>query len=213
MGLGLIVGIAALGVISARAVVERRQQIGILRALGFRRGMIQLSFLIESSFIALTAIVVGTLLALIVAVNVIEDTASQSSWADIAIVVPWVNWRSSSPRSTRPRCSPPWAQPSGRRGSTRPKRSGTSSGGRPSRMRFSTLIVKNLVRQRVRTALTVLGIGVGITTVVALGAITGGLKATASDLMRIGGADFMIAQKGLGPVLQHDRGGGAGASP
>lgn len=63
-------------------------------------------------------------------------------------------------------------------------------------MRFSTLIVKNLVRQRVRTALTVLGIGVGITTVVALGAITGGLKATASDLMRIGGADFMVAQKG-----------------
>jgi putative ABC transport system permease protein len=91
MGLGLIVGIAALGVISARAVVERRQQIGILRALGFRRRMIQLSFLIESSFIALTAIVVGTLLALMVAVNVIEDTASQSSWADIAIVVPWVN--------------------------------------------------------------------------------------------------------------------------
>jgi putative ABC transport system permease protein len=91
MGLGLIVGIAALGVISARAVVERRQQIGILRALGFRRRMIQLSFLIESSFIALTAIVVGTLLALIVSVNVIEDSASQSSWSDIAIVVPWVN--------------------------------------------------------------------------------------------------------------------------
>ena len=30
-------------------------------------------------------------MALIVAVNVVEDTASQSSWADIAIVVPWVN--------------------------------------------------------------------------------------------------------------------------
>ena len=91
MGLGLIVGIAALGVISARAVVERRQQIGILRALGFQRRMIQLSFLIESSFIALTAIVVGTLLALIVAVNVINDTSSLSSWNDIAIVVPWAN--------------------------------------------------------------------------------------------------------------------------
>jgi putative ABC transport system permease protein len=91
MGLGLIVGIAALGVVSARAVVERRQQIGILRALGFRRRMIQLSFLLESSFIALTAIVVGTLLALIVAVNVIEDTSSQSSWSDIAIVIPWAN--------------------------------------------------------------------------------------------------------------------------
>ena len=91
MGLGLIVGIAALGVISARAVVERRQQIGILRALGFRRRMIQLAFLLESSFIALTAIVVGTLLALIVAVNVVGDTASQSSWSDIQLIVPWVN--------------------------------------------------------------------------------------------------------------------------
>ena len=37
MGLGLIVGVAALGVISARAVVERRQQIGVMRAIGFRR--------------------------------------------------------------------------------------------------------------------------------------------------------------------------------
>jgi FtsX-like permease family len=77
MGLGLIVGIAALGVISARAVVERRQQIGILRALGFRRRMIQLSFLIESSFIAVTAIFVGTGLGLIISNNVVNDVASQ----------------------------------------------------------------------------------------------------------------------------------------
>ena len=41
MGLGLVVGVAALGVISARAVVERKQQIGILRAIGFRRRMIR----------------------------------------------------------------------------------------------------------------------------------------------------------------------------
>ena len=91
MGLGLIVGIAALGVISARAVVERRQEIGILRALGFRRWMIQLSFLIESSFIALSAIVVGTTLALIIANNIVNDTAGQSSWQDIQLAVPWLN--------------------------------------------------------------------------------------------------------------------------
>ena len=41
MGLGLVVGVAALGVISARAVVERRQQIGVMRAIGFRRRMVQ----------------------------------------------------------------------------------------------------------------------------------------------------------------------------
>ena len=38
MGLGLIVGIAAIGVISFRNVIERRQQIGVLRAIGFQRG-------------------------------------------------------------------------------------------------------------------------------------------------------------------------------
>ena len=53
MASGLLVGIAALGVISLRAVVERRQQIGVLRAIGYRRGMVLASFLMESSFVAL----------------------------------------------------------------------------------------------------------------------------------------------------------------
>ena len=74
MALGLVVGVAALGVISARSVVERRQQIGVLRAIGFQRGMVQLSFLLEASFIALTAIVVGSALGLTVARNVIADS-------------------------------------------------------------------------------------------------------------------------------------------
>lgn len=91
MGLGLVVGVAALGVISARAVVERRQQIGILRAIGFRRRMIQLSFLIEASFIALTAILVGTLFGLIVSHSVIADVASQPSYQMLTLHVPWVN--------------------------------------------------------------------------------------------------------------------------
>jgi putative ABC transport system permease protein len=89
MGLGLIVGVAALGVISARAVVERRQQIGVLRAIGFRRGMVQAVFLIESSFIALTSIVVGTILGLVLAENIIRDSARQPSWENLTLVVPW----------------------------------------------------------------------------------------------------------------------------
>ena len=92
MGLGLVVGVAALGVISARSVVERRQQIGVLRAIGFRRGMVQLSFLLESSFIALTAIVVGTALGLIIAYNVIQDAADQPSWQGaLRFIVPWTH--------------------------------------------------------------------------------------------------------------------------
>ena len=91
MGLGLIVGVAALGVITARAVVERRQQIGVLRAIGFRKRMVQLSFLLESSFVALTSIVVGTTLGLIVAHNVISDSASTPSWSNLTFDVPWAN--------------------------------------------------------------------------------------------------------------------------
>jgi putative ABC transport system permease protein len=56
MSLGLVVGIAALGVIAARSVVERRQQIGMMRALGFQRGQVRLVFLLESSFVALLGI-------------------------------------------------------------------------------------------------------------------------------------------------------------
>ncbi|RIK43775.1 MAG: ABC transporter permease [Chloroflexi bacterium] len=67
---------------------------------------------------------------------------------------------------------------------------------RKSSMSFFALILKNLLRQRVRTGLTVLGISIGITTVVALGAITGGMRSTFAGMIRTGDADFMVAQKG-----------------
>jgi putative ABC transport system permease protein len=92
MGLGLVVGVAALGVISARSVVERRQQIGVLRSIGFQRGMVQLSFLLESSFIALTAIVVGSALGLTVANNVIQDSAELPSYQGaLHFAAPWAH--------------------------------------------------------------------------------------------------------------------------
>ena len=63
-------------------------------------------------------------------------------------------------------------------------------------MTFAKLVLMNLARQRARTGLTVLGISIGIMTVVALGAIADGLKASASELLRSGDADFLVAQKG-----------------
>jgi putative ABC transport system permease protein len=90
MGLGLIVGVTALGVITARSVVERRQQIGVLRAIGYRRRMVQISFLMESSFIALTSIVLGTILGLAVSFNVIHDSQQQPSWTNLSFDPPWL---------------------------------------------------------------------------------------------------------------------------
>jgi putative ABC transport system permease protein len=90
MGLGLIVGVAALGVIMTRAVVERRQQIGVLRAIGFRRSMVQLAFLLEASFVALTSIVIGTGLGIVVGHNVIADSRRLPSWENMSFEVPWL---------------------------------------------------------------------------------------------------------------------------
>jgi putative ABC transport system permease protein len=87
MGLGLVVGICALGVISARSVVERRQQIGMMRALGFQRGQVRLTFLIESSFIALLGIGVGVALGLGFSGTLIENI--RQNIPGLEYRVPW----------------------------------------------------------------------------------------------------------------------------
>ncbi len=88
MGLGLIVGIAALGVVATRAVVERRQEIGMMRAIGFRRAMIRTTFLLESSFVAILGTLLGIGLGLRVAQNLIDEIAKTNS--SIAFTVPWL---------------------------------------------------------------------------------------------------------------------------
>ena len=90
MALGLVVGVAALGVVSTRAVVERRQQIGVLRAIGYRRRMVQLSFLIESSFIALLGTAIGVTLGLVLSYTDIQDIRAEESNESLRWVVPWL---------------------------------------------------------------------------------------------------------------------------
>jgi putative ABC transport system permease protein len=90
MGLGVVVGIAGLGVVSTRAVVERRQQIGVLRAIGYRRNMIQLSFLLEFSFVALLGTAIGVILGLILGANAISDIRAEEADQNIRLVIPWV---------------------------------------------------------------------------------------------------------------------------
>jgi len=90
MSLGLIVGSASIGIISARAVVERRQQIGMLRAIGYRRWMIQWSFLLEASFVALLGIGLGVGLGLVLAHNFFAAELAQSGFmTEYAFNIPW----------------------------------------------------------------------------------------------------------------------------
>ncbi len=88
MGLGLLVGVAAVGVIAFRTVVERRKQIGMLRAIGYQRNMVGLSFLLESSFIALLGILSGVGLAILLAFMLLNSSEFQNLGID-TFVIPW----------------------------------------------------------------------------------------------------------------------------
>ncbi len=87
MGLGLFVGIAAVGVIAFRTVVERRQQIGMLRAIGYKRNTVALSFLMESSFVTLLGIFSGIGLALWLSYFLV--TSSDFPGNGSSYFVPW----------------------------------------------------------------------------------------------------------------------------
>jgi len=87
LGLGLLVGIAGLGVITVRSVVERKQEIGTLRAIGFKSRMISKAFLLEISFIAILGIVIGVLLGLALSYDMYLTYYSSR----VAFSIPWLH--------------------------------------------------------------------------------------------------------------------------
>ncbi len=89
MGLGMIVGIAAVGVIAFRAVVERRQQIGMLRALGFQRNMVSQAFVIESAIVVILGVVSGAVFGLILAYSLMTSDDFTGGASIDGFIVPW----------------------------------------------------------------------------------------------------------------------------
>jgi putative ABC transport system permease protein len=93
VALGLLVGIAGLGVVMVRSVRERRREVGVLRALGFSSVAVRRAFLAESSFIALEGILIGAALALITAWRLVNSgsfgsgTAFAVPWSQLAVLV------------------------------------------------------------------------------------------------------------------------------
>ena len=87
VALGLAVGIAAMGIVALRAVVERRAEIGMLRANGFTRGMVFRAFLLEYSYVALVGIAIGTVLAIVL----IYDASTSPMNNLLQFDIPWAN--------------------------------------------------------------------------------------------------------------------------
>jgi putative ABC transport system permease protein len=89
VGLGLGVGIAAMGIFALRAVVERRREIGMLRATGFTRGMVLRSLFLEYSFVSLLGIGIGAGLGLLTIYNLSISPSAVSEGVQ-TFVAPWL---------------------------------------------------------------------------------------------------------------------------
>ncbi|HUG85186.1 MAG TPA: FtsX-like permease family protein, partial [Euzebya sp.] len=88
LGFGLLVGIAGLGVVMVRAVRERRQEIGMLRAIGFRSGLIRTAMLSEAGLIAVQGTVIGAALGLVTTRQILTGSDSFGD-GGMPFIVPW----------------------------------------------------------------------------------------------------------------------------
>ncbi|CAN5582259.1 hypothetical protein BH24ACT26_BH24ACT26_10280 [soil metagenome] len=86
LALGLLVGIAGLGVVMVRAVRERRREVGVLRSLGFLATQVRRAFLLEAGFVAIEGILIGAVLALVTASQLVAN----GDFGDgLYFVIPW----------------------------------------------------------------------------------------------------------------------------
>ncbi len=90
VGLGLISGVAALAVVATRSTLERRQQIGMLRAVGATRHQVTVSLLLEGMVVVVLGSVSGTIVGLWLCRNVFAvQFFDRFSPGSILMVVPW----------------------------------------------------------------------------------------------------------------------------
>jgi putative ABC transport system permease protein len=86
-GLGLVLGSAALGIVVLRNLFERRREVALLRAVGFRQGALFRLFLSEYGLLLAMGIVVGGVAAAVAMVPAVTSSASTVSFGLQAAIV------------------------------------------------------------------------------------------------------------------------------
>jgi ABC-type antimicrobial peptide transport system permease subunit len=82
-GMGLLLGTLGLAVVLLRSVWERRAELALLRALGYRRGTIGWLVLAENSFLLLLGLGLGTLTALVSVAPQALGSGGHIAWAGL----------------------------------------------------------------------------------------------------------------------------------
>lgn len=85
LGLGIIIGVVSLGLITARSVIARRPEIGVLRAMGGRQSQVWAVFGVETLYIIAFAILIGLVGGIVLA----EATLVADDELGVDFVVDW----------------------------------------------------------------------------------------------------------------------------
>jgi putative ABC transport system permease protein len=86
LALGLIIGITGLGIITIRSIRERSIEIGMMRAIGYTKRMVVVNFALESAFVSVLGILIGTALGIVVGYQLWESAFQEMG---IGFLVPW----------------------------------------------------------------------------------------------------------------------------
>ena len=88
LDMGLVVGVAGLGIITIRSVAERTPEIGILRSIGFKRKNVRNAFLIEILFVATMGVLIGVVTGVMISHEIFNVMVGDMG-GDIEFTIPW----------------------------------------------------------------------------------------------------------------------------
>lgn len=86
-GLGMILGSIGLGVVVLRHVLERRGELGLMRAVGFRSGALQWLVFSEHSLLLVLGLIVGLVSALLAVLPSLLSPGAEVPYASLAVTL------------------------------------------------------------------------------------------------------------------------------
>lgn len=86
-GLGLLLGTLGLATVMVRNVLERRRELALLSALGFRRAGLAWLVLVETGVLLICGLLTGTVAALVAMVPHLSSTGADVPWGSLAFIL------------------------------------------------------------------------------------------------------------------------------
>ena len=86
-GLGLLLGTLGLGIVLIRNVIERRRELAVLQAFGFRSSTLATTLLAENGFLMLAGMLIGSVSALLAVIPHLTGGNAQIPWLSLGLTL------------------------------------------------------------------------------------------------------------------------------